>query len=88
MPLGISATDQPEISSTRWRTVYDHKRQLYFFESAMTPNTFWVDLKQIDFSEETGTVKRLDLGTNQVHTFSGDATDDFEDAEPFPFLGL
>jgi len=88
VPLGISAPDQPEISSTRWRTVYDHKRQLYFFESAMTPNTFWVDLKQIDFSEESGTVKRLDLGANQVHTFSGDATGDFEDAEPFPFLGL
>lgn len=88
VPLGISSPDQPEISSTRWRTVYDHKRKLYFFESAMTPNTFWVDLKKIDFSKETGKIKRLDLGTDQAHTFSGDATADFENAKPFPFQGL
>ena len=88
VPLGISAQDQPELSSTRWRTVFDHKRDLYFFESAMTPNTFWVDLKKIDFSKETGKVKRLDLGADQAHTFAGDATADFKDAEPFPFQGL
>jgi penicillin V acylase-like amidase (Ntn superfamily) len=54
VPYGISTPDQPNISSTRWRTVADHKRKLYFFESALTPNVFWVDLKQIDFSQETG----------------------------------
>ncbi|MDM9618850.1 linear amide C-N hydrolase [Rhizobium sp. S96] len=88
VPYGITTPDQPNISSTRWRTVFDHKRKLYFFESALTPNTFWVDLKSIDFSKETGTVKRLDLGENQDHTYSGDATKDFKDAKPFVFLGL
>ncbi|WP_432803850.1 linear amide C-N hydrolase [Aureimonas altamirensis] len=87
VPLGISTPDQPEISSTRWRTVYDHKAQLYFFESAMTPNTFWVDLKAVDFAEGAE-VKRLDLGPQQDHTFSGDATADFQPAAPFHFLGL
>ncbi len=88
VPLGISAQDQPELSSTRWRTVFDHKRGLYFFESAMTPNTFWVDLKEIDFSSETGKVKKLDLGVDQDHTFAGDATAAFKDAAPFPFQGI
>ncbi|MBK3745918.1 linear amide C-N hydrolase, partial [Paraburkholderia aspalathi] len=31
VPFGISTPDQPNISSTRWRTVSDHKRKLYFF---------------------------------------------------------
>jgi choloylglycine hydrolase len=88
VPYGINTPEQPNISSTRWRTVFDHKRQLYFFESALTPNTFWVDLKKIDFSKETGKVKWLDLGHNQDHTFSGEANGDFVEHAPFRFLGL
>lgn len=88
VPFGLTTPDQPNISSTRWRTVVDHKRKLYFFESALTPNTFWVDLKAIDFSAETGKVRKLDLGVNQDHTYSGNATAQFRDAAPFRFLGL
>ena len=88
VPFGITTPDQPNISSTRWRTVADHKRKLYFFESALTLNTFWVDLKTIDFSTETGKVKRLDLGPNQTNVFAGETSKDFIVAEPFKFLGL
>lgn len=88
VPFGLGTDEEPEISSTRWRTVFDHKRGLYFFESALTPNTFWVDLARVDFSEETGEVKKLDLGPDQEHVFAGDATGNFVDAEPFPFMGL
>ncbi|KQP74860.1 choloylglycine hydrolase [Methylobacterium sp. Leaf111] len=88
VPYGITTPNEPNISSTRWRTVVDHKRKLYFFESALTPNTFWVDLKAIDFDAVTGTTKKLDLGPNQDHTFSGDATAMFRETKPFPFLGL
>ncbi|WP_312367697.1 linear amide C-N hydrolase [Ensifer sp.] len=88
VPYGLNTPEEPNISSTRWRTVVDHKRKLYFFESALTPNTFWVDLNKIDFSETTGKVMKLDLGDNQDHTYSGDATGDFKQAEPFKFLGL
>jgi len=86
VPFGISTPDQPNISSTRWRTVVDHKRQLYFFESALTPNTFWVDLKKIDFSPRAP-IKRLELGENQINTHAGDATAKFSNARAFPFLG-
>ncbi|WLW60361.1 linear amide C-N hydrolase [Achromobacter aegrifaciens] len=88
VPYGISTPGQPNISSTRWRTVFDHQRKLYFFESALTPNTFWVDLKALDFSPENGKVLKLDLGPDQRHTFAGDATRDFQPSAPFKFLGL
>lgn len=87
VPYGISTPDQPNISSTRWRTVADHSRKIYFFESALTPNTFWVHLNAIDFSGETGRTMKLDLGPQQSRTFSGDATGAFKPAEPFEFLG-
>ncbi|MBA9071822.1 choloylglycine hydrolase [Methylobacterium sp. RAS18] len=88
VPYGITTPDEPNISSTRWRTVVDHKRKLYFFESVLTPNTFWVDLKTIDFSVETGTIKKLDLGLNQDHPYAGDTTSLFRKTMPFHFLGL
>lgn len=87
VPYGLNTAEEPNISSTRWRTVFDHKRKLYFFESALTPNTFWVDLKAIDFSAK-GRVKKLDLGPNQDHTFSGNVTRHFVERPPFRFLGL
>ena len=88
VPFGINTPEEPNISSTRWRTVADHKRRLYFFESALTPNTFWVDLKDIDFSKETGKVLRLDLGPDQRNVFAGNTVKDFRPAEPFAFQGL
>ena len=88
VPYGITTPNEPNISSTPWRVAADHKRKLYFFESALTPNAFWVDLTAIDFSPGTGKVQKLDLGENQDHTCSGNATRDFKDAEPFKFQGL
>jgi choloylglycine hydrolase len=88
VPYGLNTPEEPNISSTRWRTVFDHQRKLYFFESALTPNTFWIDLKALDFSKETGKVLKLDLGPDQNHTFSGDATRQFKASAPFEFLGL
>jgi penicillin V acylase-like amidase (Ntn superfamily) len=88
VPYGITTPDQPNISSTRWRTVSDQKRKLYFFESVLTPNVFWVDLKKVDFSAETGKVEKLDLGPNQRNTFSGVVNDDFKESAPFKFLGI
>lgn len=88
VPFGITTPDQPNISSTRWRTVADHKRKLYFFESVLTPNIFWVDLTKLDFSQKTGKVMKLDLGPNQVHIYSGMANDQFRETAPFKFLGL
>ncbi|MCU1729835.1 linear amide C-N hydrolase [Pseudomonas sp. 7P_10.2_Bac1] len=87
VPYGITTPGEPNISSTRWRSVIDHKQGLYFFESAITPNTFWVDLKKLDLSKATGKVKKLDLGPNQSNIFSGEVSGRFEVAKPFKFEG-
>jgi penicillin V acylase-like amidase (Ntn superfamily) len=88
VPLGITTPDEPNISSTRWRIVADQKRRLYFFESVLTPNIFWIDLTKLDFSEASGKVMKLDLGPNQTHIYSGMANDQFKETSPFKFLGL
>jgi len=88
VPFGITTPDQPNISSTRWRTVADHKRRLYFFESALTPNAFWVDLNKVDFAPGTGQVKVLRLGEHQKNVFAGETSGKFEVSRPFAFLGL
>jgi choloylglycine hydrolase len=88
VPYGISTPDQPNISSTRWRTVSDQKRKIYYFESALTPNTFWVDFKDVDFSGESGKVMKLDLGPHQSHVYAGNVAKDFVVTKPFRFLGL
>jgi hypothetical protein len=35
----------------------------------LSPNTFWTDLNQIDFSKETGKVLKLDLGIDQANVW-------------------
>ena len=87
VPYGITTPGEPNISSTRWRSVIDHKRGLYFFESAISPNTFWVDLNRIDFSKATGAVKKLDLGPDQSTIYSGEVSNRFQVTPAFKFEG-
>lgn len=86
VPLGISSPTEPNISSTRWRTVSDHKNLLYYFENVLTPNTLWVDLKKVDFSEENGKPLKLSLDSNEI--YAGETSDKFIHTEPFIFKGL
>lgn len=83
-PWGISIDDQPNLSSTRWRVVADHKELLYYFESVLSPNVFWVDLKKVDFSPESG-VRQLNLGRQQRNLFSGEVSGEFVAKDPFEF---
>ncbi|MBN3342812.1 linear amide C-N hydrolase [Pectobacterium brasiliense] len=88
VPYGYSLPDMPNISSTRWRTVIDHKSLQYFFESAVSPNIFWVDLKKINFAPRGNNASKLDLGPNQSTIYSGQASEHFKPATPFKFAGL
>jgi len=85
VPLGISTPGQPNISSTLWRIVADHKNRVYYYESTLTPNVFWLDLKDIDFSKRSG-VRKLSV-INQEN-YSGNAVDQLKSAEPFVFMGV
>jgi penicillin V acylase-like amidase (Ntn superfamily) len=83
VPLGITTPGQPNISSTLWRTVSDQKNRVYFFDSATSPNAFWVPLADLDFAEGAA-VKKLVVEGGRV--YSGNATAQFEAATPFAFL--
>jgi choloylglycine hydrolase len=83
VPRGISTPDQPNISSTIWRTVSDQKHKIYFYEDTASPGMVWVDLNQIDFSPGSGTRKLTLVGN---YNLSGDQTDQFQPAEPYPFM--
>lgn len=85
VPFGISTPDQPNISSTRWRTVSDQKDKVYYFESTLYPNVFWVDFKDVDFSEKAP-VKKLNLLDGK--TYAGNTAKEFVTAQPFQFLGI
>ncbi len=85
VPFGLNTEEEPNISSTRWRTVVDHKRSLYFFESAVSPNIFWVDLKEINFKD--GQTRKLELGVDQAKIYAGKANSSFKITQPFQFLG-
>lgn len=85
VPLGISTPSEPNISSTRWRSVADHKNGIYFFESTLYPNIFWVELADIDFSEGAS-VRRLKVGDGR--SYAGNVAARFAEAEPFRFLGV
>ncbi|MBN3145976.1 linear amide C-N hydrolase [Pectobacterium brasiliense] len=88
VPYGYSLPEMPNISSTRWRTVIDHKSLQYFFESAVSPNIFWVDLNKIDFSPLGNNPSKLDLGPNQSTIYSGETSGKFTSTTPFKFAGL
>jgi len=84
VPYGISTPDEPNISSTRWRTVADQKNKAYFYESTLSPNVIWVNFKDINFAENAP-VKKLDLIKNK--SYVGNTINDFVDSKPFEFMG-
>ena len=84
VPYGINTPDAPNLSTTRWRVVADHKDKLFYVESAISPNLFWVDLNNLDFSAEAG-VRMLDLGVDMVTLRSGEVSAEFKPAKPFQF---
>ena len=83
VPLGITTPDEPNISSTIWRTVSDQKNLVYYFDSATRPNTFWISLARLDL-RPGAPVKKLTIQNGEV--FSGEVADQFKPAEPFKFL--
>ncbi|MFV0417932.1 MAG: linear amide C-N hydrolase [Dysgonomonas sp.] len=85
VPFGISTPNEPNISSTRWRTVSDQKNKVYYFESALYPNTFWINFKDIDFSEKAP-VKKLDLIGGAI--YAGNTASNFIESKPFTFQGI
>lgn len=83
VPLGITTPEQPNISSTIWRTVSDQNNLVYYFDSATRPNAFWVNFNHLDFSP-TGAIKKLSLSNGEV--YAGEVSDNFQRSDSFVFL--
>lgn len=86
VPFGISTPNQPNISSTRWRTVANQKSMIYYFEDVLNPSVVWLNFENLDFNENAK-VKKLILD-NHEYNFCGESSKSLVDAEPFKFAGL
>lgn len=84
VPWGISVADAPNLSTTRWRVVADHKERRYYVESVLSPSVFWVDLERLDFSEGAQP-RMLALGVDMERVLAGEVSAEFRTAEPFAF---
>lgn len=83
VPRGIHTVDQPNISSTIWRTVSDQKNRVYYFESTASPTLLWVNLADLNFASESGARKLSMVGKPYL---GGDQSANFKAAKPFTFL--
>lgn len=83
VPLGLKTPSQPNIANTVWRTVYDQKNKRMYFDSATSPNVFWVDISDLNFNEGASTLKLALKGGKIYH---GNAASEFKPAQPFEFL--
>ena len=79
-PFGDPDPEKPNISTTMWRVIADHKNLIYFYDSTISYGSLWVELKQFDFSANTP-VKMLDVETMLV----GEATGAFTEAAPVAY---
>ena len=84
VPRGFKDPSLPNISSTIWRSVFDHKNKVYYYEGTYTPNVFWVTLGNLNF-KKGAPVMKLKL-ENGDRILTGDASDKFEKAKPFKFI--
>lgn len=82
-PFGTPDPARPYVSTTRWRSVADLTRGIYFYENTMSPNLVWVQLPKLNFKKGGG-VKKITLAKN--YDLVGDITNKFKPAKPFQFL--
>lgn len=82
-PFGAPDPARPYISTTRWRTVADLTRGLYFYESTLSPYLVWVDLPKLDFKKGAA-AKKITLVKN--YDLIGDISGKFKITPVFRFL--
>lgn len=66
VPTGISTPDQPEISTTQWRSVSDQLERVYYFKQTETPAILWIDLKEFDLKPGAPIMKLDVAGSNKI----------------------
>jgi penicillin V acylase-like amidase (Ntn superfamily) len=82
-PFGVSEPGKPNISATIFRTVADLTNGIYYYESTLSPNIVWLDLRKLNLAA-SAPMKELDLIGNP--TLIGDVSTRFSSATPFKFM--
>lgn len=83
VPLGMEDPEHPNISATLWRTVHDHSARRVYFESALRPSIFWVDLDKVNLNEGA---KAMKLETLSDDVLAGEVSSAFKPAQPFKYI--
>ena len=83
VPLGIADPEAPNIATTIWRVVADQNAGRYYYESAISPNVFWVDIDKLDLAEGSAPTT-LNLKDHPI--LAGEVSAHFVPGEPFPWL--
>ncbi len=83
VPLGMVTAEEARLPSTLWRSVCDQKNLVYGFDSATSPNTFWVSLGNLDF-KPGASVRKLVVQNGEI--YAGEAAPHFKEAAPFGFV--
>jgi len=84
VPLGVLDPAKPNLASTLWRSLLDHRDRRYYFEHVKSPSVFWIDLDKLDLSEN-GLVRCVVID-GKDRLLSGEASRNFTVREPFEFL--
>jgi penicillin V acylase-like amidase (Ntn superfamily) len=83
VPWGTPDPEHPNISPTWWRTLLDQKNGVYYFDSALSPQMVWLNLRQIDFSPGSG-IRAIAIETNP--SLQGKLNAQLQPAPPIRFL--
>lgn len=81
VPVGISLPDNPEISSTRWRSVADQKKLTYYYGTTLNPSIMWVNLNEFMLTPGSPIMK-LDI-MNQTKPYLGNVIKDMKPSKGF-----
>jgi penicillin V acylase-like amidase (Ntn superfamily) len=82
-PIGMTSPERPMSPETLWRTVADHDAKTYYFDSAVSPSVFWIDLNKVDLKPGA---KAKKLVTSKGNPLAGEVSSQFKEAKPFEFL--
>ena len=83
VPWGVGDPEHPNLSPTYWRSVADSTNKIYYFESALSPNIVWVNLKNINLGPGSGTRA---VRVEENYSIIGNIDNQLAPAAPIAFL--
>ena len=83
VPLGMEDLEHPNISATLWRSVSDHEARRYYFESAIQPAVFWVDMANLNLAEGASP---MSVEVDGPKVLAGEVSGALEPTEPFAWM--